>query len=200
LLLNLLAEIEGHLDSEDASLRQGRRERTIFLMRLGYPKQGMVFLNGDQVMRPWMELRTAYIHACFQASLLIGQSFLENLLGGVADFSNRTGGKPSLRDLLQVAREEGWLLDSEFGEFETVAKLRNPYAHYRSFRHPDSLRARAAVTGLDPDAILQSDCERFLVQLHAFVHRRFSIGRLTVPDELGTLPPINPDQLEIRCT
>lgn len=148
-------------------------------------------------MRPWMELRTAYIHGCFQASLLIGQSFLENLLGGVADFSERAGGRPSLRDLLLVVKEEGWLLESEFGEFETVAKLRNPYAHYRSFRHPDSLRARAAATGLDPDVILQGDCERFLVRLHAFVHRRFGIGRLIVPDDLAALPPINPDQLEI---
>jgi len=197
LLLGPLVEIEEHLDSEDTSLRPGRRERTIFLMRLGYPEQGMVFLNGDQVMRPWMELRTAYIHGCFQASLLIGQSFLENLLGGVADFSDRAAGKPSLRDLLLVAREEGWLLGSEFGEFEAVAKLRNPYAHYRSFRHSDSLRARAAATGLDPDVILQRDCERFLVRLHAFVHRRFSIGRLVVPDEFADLPPINPDQLEI---
>jgi hypothetical protein len=44
-------------------------------MRLGYPEQGMVFMNGDSVIRPWMELRTAYVHGCFQASLLIGQSF-----------------------------------------------------------------------------------------------------------------------------
>lgn len=138
--MNLLDEVELHLDSEDASLRDGRRERTIFLMRLGYPEQGMVFLNGDSVIRPWMELRTAYIHGCYQASLLIGQSFLENLLGGVADFSDQAGGRPGLHDLLLIAREDGWLLDTEFGEFAALAKLRNPYAHYRSFRHPDSLR------------------------------------------------------------
>jgi hypothetical protein len=65
--MSLLDEVELHLDSEDASLRDGRRERTIFLMRLGYPEQGMVFMNGDSVIRPWMELRTAYIHGCFQA-------------------------------------------------------------------------------------------------------------------------------------
>lgn len=198
--MNLLDEIEQHLNNEDASLREGRRERTIFLMRLGYPAEGMVLLNGDQTMRPWMELRTAYIHGCFQASLLIGQSFLENLLGGVADFSDRADGKPTLRDLLLVAREEDWLLDSEFGEFEAIARLRNPYAHYRSFRHPDSLRARSAATGLNPDDILQGDCERFLVRLHAFVYRRFGIGRLTIPDEFANLPAINPDQLEIGMT
>lgn len=178
-------------------LREGRRERTIFLMRLGYTAEGLVFLNGDHVMRPWMELRTAYIQGCFQASLLIGQSFLENLLGGVADFSDQAEGKPSLRDLLLVAKEQDWLLDGEFGEFDAIAKLRNPYAHYRSFRHPDSLRARAAATGQDPEVILQSDCERFLVRLHAFVHRRFGLGRLTVPQEFEALPPVNPDQLEI---
>jgi hypothetical protein len=60
--MSLLDEVELHLDSEDASLRDGRRERTIFLMRLGYPEQGMVLMNGDSVIRPWMELRTAYIH------------------------------------------------------------------------------------------------------------------------------------------
>jgi hypothetical protein len=37
--MNLLDEVELHLDSEDASLRDGRRERTIFLMRLGYPSK-----------------------------------------------------------------------------------------------------------------------------------------------------------------
>lgn len=82
----LLDEIEWHLDQEDASLREGRREPTIFLMRLGYPEEGLVFL---------------------------------------------------------------------------------------------------------------SDCERFLVRLHAFVHRRFGLGRLAVPEEFEALPPINPDQLEI---
>lgn len=195
--MTLLDEIERHLDIEDASLRTGRRQRTIFLMRLGYPSEGMVFLNGDHVLRPWMELRTAYIGGCFQAALLVGQSFLENLLGGVADFSDKAGSRPKLRDLLLVAREEGWLLNSEFNEFDAIAKLRNPYAHYRSFRHPDSLRAKAAATGLDPDLILQSDCERFLVRLHAFVNRRFGLGRLTIPAQLASLPPRNPDQLEI---
>lgn len=185
------------LDSEDASLRDGRRERTIFLMRLGYPEQGMMFMNGDSVIRPWMELRTAYIHGCFQASLLIGQSFLENLLGGVADFLDQASVRPGLHDLLLIARENDWLLDAEFGEFVALAKLRNPYAHYRSFRHPDSLRARSAVTGEEPDVILQSDCERFLVRLHAFVHRRFGIGPLKVLGGLKDPAFINPDQLEI---
>jgi hypothetical protein len=80
--MSLLDEVELHLDSEDASLRDGRRERTIFLMRLGYPEQGMVLMNGDSVIRPWMELRTAYIHGCYQASLLIGRSFLESARRG----------------------------------------------------------------------------------------------------------------------
>jgi len=195
--MTLLDEIEEHLDREDVSLREGRRERTIFLTRLGYPTEGIVFLNGDNVMRPWMELRTAFIHGCFQASLLIGQSFLENLLGGVAEFSDKASGKPRLRDLLLVAKEKGWLLDGEFSEFDALTKLRNPYAHYRSFRNPDSLMARAAATGQDPDAILQSDCERFLIRLHGFVHRRFGIGRLRVPREFEILPAVNPDQLEI---
>jgi hypothetical protein len=122
---------------------------------------------------------------------------LENLLGGVADFSDKAGGKPNLRNLLLVAKEEDWLFDGEFSEFDALAKLRNPYAHYRSFRHPDSLRARAAATSQDPEVILQSDCERFLVRLHAFVNRRFGLGRRTVPEEFDALPPINPDQLEI---
>jgi hypothetical protein len=145
-----------------------------------------------------MELRTAYIHGCFRASLLIGQSFLENLLGGVADFSDQAGGRPGLHDLLLIARENDWLLDTEFGEFAALAKLRNPYAHYRSFRHPDSLRARAAATGEEPDVILQSDCERFLVRLHAFVHRRFGIGPVKLFDGLKDLASTNPDQLEIE--
>jgi hypothetical protein len=61
--------------------------------------------------------------------LLIGQSFLENLLGGVADFSDRAGGRPGFHDLLLIARENDWLLDTEFDEFVALAKLRNPYAH-----------------------------------------------------------------------
>ena len=77
-------------------------------------------------MRPWAELRTAYIHGCFQASLLVGQSFLENLLG-TNDFSDQADGKPTVRDLLRIAREEGWLLDGEYDEFEAIARLRNPY-------------------------------------------------------------------------
>jgi hypothetical protein len=115
----------------------------------------------------------------------------------VADFSDEVEGKPGLRELLLIAKEEGWLLDGEFSEFDALAKLRNPYAHYRSCRNPDSLMARAAATGQSPDAILQSDCERFLVRLHGFVHRRFGIGRLSVPRESEMLPAVNPDQLEI---
>lgn len=80
-----------------------------------------------------MELRTAYIHGCFQASLRIGQSFLENLLGGVADFSDQAGGRPGLHDLLLIARENDWLLETEFGEFVALAKLRNPYAITKAF-------------------------------------------------------------------
>lgn len=195
--MDLLEEIELHLDAEDASLRDERRERTIFLMRLGQPESGWVFLNGDGVIRPWEELRTAYIHGCYQATLLIGQSFLENLLGGVAAMTERDAGKPGLRRLLLVAWEEGWLLEREFEEFDALAELRNPYAHYRSFRHHDSLRARAMESEEDPDRILKRDCEHFLVRLHEFVHRRFGLGALVVPEEWESLPVINPDQLEI---
>jgi hypothetical protein len=137
----LLDEIELHLDGEDASLRQGRSERTIFLMRLGYPEQGFIFLNGENSVRPWEELRTAYIQGCFQAAVLIGQCFLENLLGGLAHFSDKADGRPGLGDLLTVARDDEWLLESEFNEFSALAKLRNPYAHYRSF-HPLTAFAR----------------------------------------------------------
>lgn len=52
-------------------------------------------------------------------------------------------------------------------EIDALARLRNPYAHYRSFCHPDSLRASAGVAGQDPEVILQSDCERFLVRPHS---------------------------------
>ncbi|HSS32484.1 MAG TPA: hypothetical protein VLL27_04305 [Solirubrobacterales bacterium] len=169
-------------------------------MRLGYAEQGFVFLNGENSLRPWEELRTAYIHGCFQAAVLIGQCFLENLLGGVAHFSDKADGRPGLGDLLTVAREEEWLLESEFNEFNVLAKLRNPYAHYRSFHHADSLRARAERTGQDPHLILQSDCERFLLRLHEFVHRRFGIGCVVVPPEFDVLPAVNPDQLEISTS
>jgi hypothetical protein len=97
-------------------------------MRLGYPAEGFVFLNGDNVMRPWMELRTAYIHGCFQASLLIGQSFLENLLGGVADFSDKAGGsylwKP-YRPRSQKRRSDGRSKSSGLTQSSRMASLRS---------------------------------------------------------------------------
>ena len=185
---------------EDEHSRAERAERGLFLLRLGQPESGWLFF-GSGVVVPWNEMRSAYLAGCYQASLLVGQTCLENLLGGALEFPEGSVGTPGLAELLRLALDAGLLLEPEYRAFDALRRRRNPYAHYRRSLDPESTLSLARARDVPLEETARPDCERFLELMHAFAHRRFGCGRILLPPGLDDVEPaVHPDQMTLPET
>ena len=193
---SFLDELNEQLRCADDETRPDRLERAIFLMRQGQPEQGWLFFGGGVVV-PWHEMTTAYMAGCYQAALLIGQTCLENLLGAALEFPDKKVGLVGLARLLDLASSAGLLLEPEFREFDKLRRRRNPYAHYRPYDHPENATQQLMARKLPYEELAREDCERFIEVLFDFVHRRFGVGAVIIPEGLDEAELVHPDQLEL---
>jgi hypothetical protein len=180
----------------DVEARIARAERAAWLARLGWPESGWVF-HSEGTVQPWAELRRTFIDGCYLATILVGQSFLENLLAGQLAFARQKSvGRPHLAAVLEAVRDRGWLTPDEFATLDSLRKMRNPYAHYRHFNDPESLISRATTTETAPETLLEHDARALIEALYHLVNRPpFALGPIIYP--LDDEPAVHPDQMHL---
>jgi hypothetical protein len=149
-MTNRLSALEW-VKREDAECREERAERLEWLMQL-YPENQMVVFPGGLLTKIlFEEARYAFVHALFAASTLLALAFIERCLAALfygAGWNDLE--RASLHTLSNQARSLG-VLDAEyFNELESLRKLRNPLAHFRSYESDDRIEVRAVRSMLDP--------------------------------------------------
>ena len=181
----------------DATTRAERADRAAWMAQLGWPESGWTFFGDYGVIVPWDELRRTFIDGEYLAAILVGQAFLENLLAGLLDFQQESlGPRPELADVLRRARDQGWLTPQEFDVLDAVRRMRNPYAHYRTFEHADGLIQRAMAAEEAPDALIEADARAVVKALYHLVNRRpFALGPIVYPPDEGLT--IHPNQMRL---
>lgn len=180
----------------DLSTRQERAERAARVARLGWPESGWAFFGDHGVAGPWNELRRTFVDGSFVATILIGQAFLENLLGGLLHWQEEPVDTAGLAGLLQRTWDRGWLTSEEFHVLDALRRVRNPYAHYRNFQHSDSLVQRAIAAEEIPDALVEGDAWAVVEALYHLVNRQpFALGTIMYPHEEE--PWVHPDQMHL---
>jgi len=192
-----ISEMIEAYEKADASTRAERSERAVWIARLGWPESGWLFSGGHTVAESWDDLRHAFIHGSYLATILVGQAFLENVLAGQLDWHEETlGRRPQLGEILVRTRELGWLTQHEFALLDGLRRMRNPYAHYRNLDDKQSLSRRAMEAGEAPGTLVARDASEVVEALYHLVNRHpFALGPIQYPPDDG--PTVHPDQMQI---
>ena len=159
-------ELMARLEEDEAKSRPYRAQRLKLLLDEYGPGGIRLFYGGPVSHWAFEECRLAYLHGLFLSSILAAQVCLEHMLAGLF----RMAGRDDLEGagfglLLKTALSESFISEAEFGLFDGLRKVRNPYAHYRAPTSKTSPLRRAIATDRAPDDLLVEDARSAVVAL-----------------------------------
>ena len=181
----------------DQETRYGRAARLAEIVALGEPQDGRMLAGESH--RALYEAQMSYVQGNFLCAILATHACIEKLLAGYLDLWGKEPGRISYTALLEQARVDGLLLQSEYDLFQRLRRARNPHAHYRPLTDPESNFMRSHLNGWGFEGCFERDAWDAIRALVGLVNRRpFAIGPPGCPfDEEELLPPVHPDQLEL---
>jgi hypothetical protein len=167
--------IASYLLGDFADGLAGAVERYRFLMCLDadFGADFVMLPGGTASGQAYVEARASYVSSNFLATIVLSQGFLENLLGAhlviqegiqpIHGFPTRQSGpladRPSIREILGKAAEDGLILNSMVPRIEKLIGLRNPLIHHRSASDKSSLFRRAMAEDVAEATLLEADAK-----------------------------------------
>ena len=173
-----IEELITWLETDEAASREWRARRLRHLLEaIKPPKEGMFFL-GEESFHSFNEVRLAYIHGLYLATVLLSLACIEREVAGrlyAAGWEEAKGAK--LEKLLPKAHEQGIISDSESDTFQRLRRVRNSYAHFKPPLHSSSLTGRAVDQNVLPNEVLMVDAQKAVEALGGFFKRRPGLPR-----------------------
>jgi hypothetical protein len=128
------------LDNEDNRCHEERLNRLKWIIAQ-YPEIELAsFQGGLKSYYLFEEARYCFVYGQYLASILLALPYIENTLASVFHAIGRNDlGQAGMADLLEEARKQGLISDSEFGIFDKVRQIRNPLTHFRKPLHKQTL-------------------------------------------------------------
>lgn len=169
-------DLEKWLEEDEAKSRPYRaaRLRTV-LAALGPPEDNAIFWGGISPFQAFSELKLAYIHGLYLATVLLALSIIEQeIAGSLHAAGDNEAATANLSSLLDAAREHRVITDAEYRAFNRLRDIRNSYAHFRSPMHRTWIARRAVAKNTDLDGVLKSDATLGLKAVSSFIARRNS--------------------------
>lgn len=130
--MQMTQSAEKWLDNEDKQCRDDRLNRLKWIIE-EYPNIEMsLFHGGFKSHYLFEEARYCFVYGQYFASIMLSLSYIENTLAIVFYASGRNDlQRASVVNLLEVAKEEGLISESEFAVFNRIREIRNPITHFR---------------------------------------------------------------------
>ena len=118
------------LEADESKSRPYRANRLKVLIENFGSENFGVFYGGTISAVAFEEARQAYLHGLFISCTVMCQVCLEHMLAGLFRMYGRDDlDRAGFAKLLQEARDEGLITQSEFELFEQLRSVRNPYVH-----------------------------------------------------------------------
>jgi len=151
-------DLSAWLAEDDEKSRPYRVERLRLLLQEYGEGDYRVFPGGPASLWAFEEARLAYLHGLYLACVLLCQTCVEHMLAGML----RMGGRDDLDHagcaaILREARAQGLVSADEYGMFDRVRQLRNPYAHHRPPLAKGTVELRAVRMNTAPHDLLEDD-------------------------------------------
>jgi hypothetical protein len=196
---SVIRELEERLQESDEETRSERTGRFAELLSLGQPEDGGMLFGGTECINALTEARACYIEGAFLATILTAQICVEKLLAAAIELETSSPPDGSYAELLKQALTRGWFGEWEYGLFDRLRRLRNPYVHHRSGRHHENLERRALNAGESTEVLLEGDARDVIRALVHLVNQpAFALGPIVIPfDEDDLLPPVHPEQTSL---
>jgi hypothetical protein len=169
-------DLEKWLEDDEARSRPYRAVRLDTLLgAFGSREEGALFWGGSSSFQAFVELRLAYIHGLYFATVLLALASIEQEIAGSLHAAGlNDAANMSLLSLLAAARDRGIITKKEFTAFNKLREVRNAYAHFRAPTSPTHVARRALAGNTSSDALLESDARQGLKALASFIVRRGS--------------------------
>lgn len=162
------------LDTDEAGSRPFRARRLARLLKHLPPEAGGRMLwGGEDSLQIFNELRLAYIHALYFATVLLVLAYVEKELAGFFHVAgDNKVRRATLEQLCQMALECGWITRKQFAAFNRLRQVRNGYAHFRTWKDRSGRIRRALSQNRDPGDWVEKDANFALKTLGAFIERQ----------------------------
>ena len=172
------------LEADEAKTREARAHRLLHLLKaIRVPGHGL-FFYGDGPAQAFDEVRLAYLHGLYLATVLLSLSLIENEIAGelyAAGWEEAAEGR--FKTLLSEAHARKLVSDRNQEILIRLDDIRNSHAHFRPInpeapsakRHKiPSVTLRAVNQNLTSDEVYREDAEYAIEILGRFLLRRLS--------------------------
>jgi hypothetical protein len=157
-------------EAESRAFRAGRLEQ--FLLLFESPVEYVMFKGGGTSHQSYVELRLAFIHGLYFATVILALACIEQeLAGALYARGSESPARATLEALLTAAKAVGEIDDGLFSDIDRIRGIRNAYAHFRPPLHPSGLVRRALGTDTTLDELPKADAVDALKVLARFISR-----------------------------
>lgn len=166
---------EEWLNNEDNVCKEDRLSRLKWTIQ-EYPDiEISMFQEGLKSHYLFEEARYCFVYGQFFASTLLSLSFIENTLASYFFGAGRNDLKRAgAFDLLNGAKKERIINDSEFNLLDKVRKLRNPITHFQEPMNEEKIEFRGLKDNKHPYEIIEDDAKIAISAMFALM-ARFSV-------------------------
>ena len=168
-----ITELIAWLETDEGASREARARRLRHLLEAIRPSKEGIFFQGEASFHSFNEVRLAYIHGLYFATVLLSLACIERELAGRLYAAGWEKAKDAgLKELLSTAHERGSISDAESDTFQHLRSVRNSYAHFKHPGHSSSLVCRALHQNVVPNEVMMIDAHRAVEALGSFFERR----------------------------
>ena len=168
-----IAELIAWLETDEEASRESRARRLRHLLEAIQPHEEGMFFQGEESMHSFNEVRLAYIHGLYLATVLLSLACIEREVAGRLYVLGWGKVKDAgLEKIISKAQEQGILSDAESDTFQRLRRIRNSYAHFKPPLHLSSLEYRALDQNLLTHEVMMTDAQKAIEALGSFFKRR----------------------------
>jgi hypothetical protein len=149
---------EKWLSNEDTVCREDRITRLKWISGKMPEANYVGYVGGQMAYYLFEEARYSFVYGQFLACIVLGLSFVEQSLAAQFYASGRDDlERANISKLLQEARNNNWISESELVNLERARKIRNPITHFRRPGYEDTIEWRSVEDNSHPYQIIEED-------------------------------------------
>lgn len=149
---------EKWLSNEDTVCWEDRINRLKWISSK-MPKANYIgYTRGQMAYYLFEEARYSFVYGQFLACIVLGLSFIEQSLAAQFYASGKDDlERANISKLLQEARNNNWISESELVNLDRARKIRNSITHFRQPGYQDTIEWRSVEDNNHPYQIIEED-------------------------------------------
>ena len=168
-----IEELITWLEDDEATSRESRAIRLRHLLGVVQPPEDGIWFQGKTSLQAFEEVRLAYIHGLYLATVLLSLTCIEREIAGRLYAAGWEEAKEArLKDLLSKARKQEMISDQELNTLHRLRRIRNSRTHFHPPGASSSMSSRMVKQNMLANEVFKKDAERAIEALGRFFEGR----------------------------